>query len=259
MWHFHMNTIQFHLSALLTLPCWKETQLCQTQCNPPPSGISNADTLAGEMDADSHRHVYHIPRVLWLQVSALRRIYGISVDTFVAPATSALYAAYQKLAARIFPVSTQPRCTFISILKLYVTDSACVAKWRQLKHNDYETIIIWRSTRGGPRPKCSLRAVYKGPRKSSRTNLQKKLLLSPSLSRLVSPPIFIVSPRDNRNAQKAQRMFNCLWNLNGEITQLLKPPHLHHQPHPNAFVPAHSFCFARSSSSSSSLPSSRNL
>ena len=139
------------------------------------------------MDADSHsvknhRHVYHIPRVLWLQVSALRRIYGISVDTFVGPVTSALYAAYQKLAARIFPVSTQPRCTFISILKLYVTDSACVAKWRPLKHNDYETIIIWSSTRGGPHPKCSLRAVYKGPRKSSRTNLQKKLLLSPSLS-----------------------------------------------------------------------------
>lgn len=110
-----------------------------------------------------------------------------AVDTFVCLATSAVYAAYQKLAARIFT-----RCTLISILKLYVTDTACIAKWRLLKHNDYETIIIWRSTRGGPHPKCSLHAVYKGPRKSSRTNLQKKLSLSPCL--LVSPPIFIVSP-----------------------------------------------------------------
>lgn len=34
-----------------------------------------------------------------------------AADTFVDPATSAIYAAYQKLAARIFNVSTRTRCT----------------------------------------------------------------------------------------------------------------------------------------------------
>lgn len=66
-----------------------------------------------------------------------------------------------KLAAQIFNVSIQTHCTFIPILKLYVTHTACVAKWRPLKHNDYETIIIWRSTGGGPHPKCSPHAAYK--------------------------------------------------------------------------------------------------
>lgn len=51
----------------------------------------------------------------------------------------------------------QSRCTFIPILKVYVTRTACTAKWRPLKHNDYESIIIWRSTGDGPHPKCSPR------------------------------------------------------------------------------------------------------
>lgn len=81
---------------------------------------------------------------------------SLPVDEPVGLATAAVYAAYRKLAARFFNGGAQTRCTFIFILKLYVTDTACIAKWRPLKHNDYETIIIWRSTRGGPRPKCSL-------------------------------------------------------------------------------------------------------
>lgn len=109
-----------------------------------------------------------------------------AVDEFVGPATSAVCAAYRKLAARISNVSTRARRTFIPILKLYVTDTACVAKWRPLKHNDYETIIIWRSTRGGPRPKCSLRAVYKGHARAvaliSKRNFYSLLSLSPHLS-----------------------------------------------------------------------------
>ena len=104
-----------------------------------------------------------------------------AVDKCVGPATSAVYAAYQKPAARIFSVSTQSRRAFISILKLYVTDTACIPKWRPLKHNDYETIIIWRSTRGGPRPKCSPRAVYKGHARAV-TLISKRNFRSPSLS-----------------------------------------------------------------------------
>lgn len=87
-----------------------------------------------------------------------------AVDKFVGAATSAIYAAYQKQADLLTAAHTHAhvRCTFISILKLYVTHTACIAKWQPLKHNDYETIIIWRSTRGGPHPKCSLCAVYNG-------------------------------------------------------------------------------------------------
>lgn len=104
-----------------------------------------------------------------------------AVDKFVGPTTSAVYAAYQKLAARIFNGSTQTCCTFISILKLYVTDTACIAKWQPLKHNDYETIIIWRSTRGGPHPKCSLHAVYKGHARAVAL-ISKRNFCSPFLS-----------------------------------------------------------------------------
>lgn len=117
------------------------------------------------------------------------------------PATSAVTAAYQNLAARIFNGSTQARCTFISILKLYVTDTACITKWWPLKHNDYETIIIWRSTQRGPHPKCSQRAVYKGHARAVALISKRNFCSLPrSLSPLVSPPIFIVSPRDNGNA-----------------------------------------------------------
>lgn len=87
-------------------------------------------------------------------------------------------------------------------------------------------------------------------------NLQKKLYHPPSHTHThtcLSVDLHCL-PRDNRNVQKAQRMFNCLWNLNGEITQLLKPPHKHTHTHTTLTLLAHSFCLVAHPRLPCSLP-----
>lgn len=166
----------------------------------------NTEALATEREAaaaDASTCVVTIKKRV-TACSVWRKCGGFAADKFVGLAASAACVAYQKLAARIFT-----RRTFISILKLYVTDTACIAKWQPLEHNDYETIIIWRSTGGGPHPKCSLRAVYKGHARAV-TLISKRNFCSLRLSLSASLPIFIVSPRDSGNAQKVQRVCNCL-------------------------------------------------
>lgn len=151
---------------------------------------SNTETLAIEMQASIHIcQKADILKLEWRSaVDAGKRSVMwnsfFAADKFVGPATSTVYAAYQKLAARTS--AHGPTALFISILKLYVTDTACIAKWRLLKHNDDEAIIIWRSTRGGSHPKCSLRRRIWGPRMSNRTNLQKKLFPPLSLPTCLS-------------------------------------------------------------------------
>lgn len=145
--------------------------LSKTIRNPRPPGITHSDTeaLTATMHAsipsvNMHRCVLKSQSGVATGERSVEDVWNFlsAADKFVGLATSAIAAAYQTLAARIFSDSTQARCTFIYILKLYVTHTGCITKWRPLKHNDYETIIIWRSTRGGPHPKCSQRAAYKG-------------------------------------------------------------------------------------------------
>lgn len=84
-----------------------------------------------------------------------------------------------------------------------------------------EMVIILKSTWAASHGKRSAHAVRDA---GAHANLQRNFSLSPSVHRTpsFSHYFFCVCECATKKCTKARRMFNCLWNLNGEITQLLK-------------------------------------
>ncbi len=108
---------------------------------------------------------------------------------------------------------------------MYERDAGCCTKCWQLKSNDCGNGNHLEKHLSGL-PWQTLSARSQG-RKSTHANLQR------NFSFLRTPPFtapsfcshcFFVCVCEcvTKKCTKARRMFNCLWNLNGEITQLLE-------------------------------------
>lgn len=107
---------------------------------------------------------------------------------------------------------------------MYGRDAGCSTKCWQLKSNDCGNGNHLEKHLSGL-PWQTLSARSQG-RKSTHANLQRNFsfLRAPSFAPFCSHCFFfiLVCECAAKKCTKAWRMFNCLWNLNGEITQLLK-------------------------------------